>query len=76
MCHMICCLKKLKKLLVNPCVVNWIINFLGNRRQRVFVDGTVTEYLNINRGVSQGSVIGPILFSIMVDDIKTVDSKN
>ena len=68
--------KKVKKLPVNLCVVNCIINFLGNRRQRVVVDGIVTEYLNINRGVPQGTVIGPILFSIMVDDIKTVDSKN
>ena len=68
--------EKVKKLPINPYVVNWIISFLGNRRQRVVVDGIVTEYLNINRGVPQGTVIGPILFSIMVDDIKTVDSKN
>ena len=53
-----------------------MIGFLGNRRQRVVVDGIITEYLNINRGVPQGTVIGPILFSTMVDDIKTVDSKN
>ena len=69
--------EKVKKLPINPYVVNWIISFLGNRRQRVVVDGIVTEYLNIiNRGICQGIVIGPILFSIMVDDIKTVDSKN
>ena len=66
----------LKKLPINPYVVYWIISFLENRRQRVVVDGIVTEYLKINRGVPQGTVIGPILFSIMVDDIKTVDSKN
>ena len=53
-----------------------MISFLGNRRQRAVVDGIVTEYLNINRGVPQISVIGPILLSMMVDDIKTADSKN
>ena len=68
--------EKVKKLPINPYVVNWIISFLGNRRQRVVVDAIVTEYLNNNRVVPQGTVIGPILFSIMVDDIKTVDSKN
>ena len=68
--------EKVKKLPNNPYVVNWMISFLGSRRQRVAVDGIVTEYLNINRGVPQETVIGPILFSIMVDDIKTVDSKN
>ena len=69
--------EKVKKITyINPYVVNWIISFLGNRRQRVVVDGIVTEYLNINRGVPQGTVIGPMLFSIIVDDIKTVDSKN
>ena len=34
------------------------------------VDGFITEYANINRGVPQGTVIGPFLFSLMVEDIK------
>ena len=68
--------EKVKKLPIIPYVVNWIISFWGNGRQRVAVGGIVTEYLNINRGVPQRTVIGPILFSIIVDDIKTVDSKN
>ena len=42
------------------------------RKQRVVVDAIVTDYLNINRGVSQGTVLGPILFSIMVNDIKVI----
>ena len=68
--------KKVKKLPINPYIVNWMISFLENRKQRVVVDGTATNYLNINRGVPQGTVLGPILLSIMVDDIKTADSKN
>ena len=50
--------------------INWIISFLTNRKQGVVVDGFITEYANINRELSQGTVIGPFLFSLMVEDIK------
>ena len=73
--HNILC-EKIKKLPINPYIVNWIISFLKERRQRVVVDGIVTEYLDINRGVPQGTVLGPILFSIMVNDIKPVNPMN
>ena len=43
---------------------------MTNRKQMVVVDGFITEYANINRGVPQGTVIGPFLFSLMVEDIK------
>ena len=69
--HDILC-SKLKSLDINPYVTNWIISFLQGRKQRVTVDGIVTDYLNINRGVPQGTVLGPILFSIMVNDIKVI----
>ena len=39
------------------------------------VDGLETESLDINRGVSQGTVIGPFLFSLMVDDINLEDGE-
>ena len=61
---------------INSYVINWMINFLKNRYQRVCVDGIKTEYLPINRGVPQGTVLGPILFSIMISDIKTVLDSN
>ncbi len=40
------------------------------------VDGIVTDFLNINRGVPQGTVIGPFLFSLMVNDINLEDPKS
>ena len=40
------------------------------------VDGIITNYVDINRGVPQGTVLGPFLFSIMVSDIKPIDKNN
>lgn len=68
--------EKLKYTKLNPYIINWVISFLSNRKQRVVVDGFTTNYLSINRGVPQGTVLGPILFSLMVNDICAADGKN
>ena len=73
--HEILC-SKLKNLPLKPYIINWIFNFLDGRHQRVKVDGTRTDYVNINRGVPQGTVLGPVLFSVMINDIKTVNAQN
>ena len=70
--HDILC-EKLKRTCLNPYITNWIIDFLTNRRQRVVVDGIETDFLEINRGVPQGTVIGPFLFSLIVNDISHED---
>ena len=72
--HDIFC-EKLKQTCLNPYIINWIIDFLTNRRQRVVVDGIETNFLDINRGVPQGTVIGPFLFSLMVNDINLEDGE-
>jgi hypothetical protein len=36
---------KIKKIPINPYVINWMIDFLNNRRQRVKVDGVTTEFV-------------------------------
>lgn len=44
------------------------MKFLSDRKHRVVVDGVTTKFVDINRRVPQGTVLGPVLFSKMVDD--------
>ena len=43
----------------------WISDFLRNRRQRVVLEGSASESTPVISGVPQGSVVGPMLFSIV-----------
>ena len=59
---------------INLYIGNWIINFLRTRQQRVIANGNMTTLLPIDRGVLQGTIQGPIRFSVMLNDIQAVDS--
>ena len=55
-----------------PMAISWFENYLSFRTQQVFLNGTLSNSINIDCGVPQGSCLGPLLFSIFTNDLPLV----
>lgn len=50
-------------------LLNWLRDYLSGRYQRVVLDGTTSDPVNVTSGVPQGSILSPLLFNIVMNSI-------
>ena len=61
-------ISKLRGYRANGKLLQWIENFLTNRKMRVILNGCAAEWTEVLSGVPQGLVLGPLLFLIYVNE--------
>ena len=54
--------------------VDWYLSFLMDRKQRLIFKGVIYKWHNVNKGTSQGSVRGPHLFNLFINDLSIRDN--
>ena len=69
-------LLKLHRLGINNKVISWIQSFLSNRSQSVVLDGEHSDSCPVLSGVPQGSVLGPCLFLMYINDMPDTIKSN
>ena len=60
---------KLHRSRIQGRLFQWLSDYLSDRRQRVVLSGAMSDIVSIKAGVPQGSILGPLLFLVYINDI-------
>ena len=65
-------LQKMSNIGIRGIINDWFSSYLLNRKQYISIESSSSDFTNMNIGIPQGSVAGPILFLIYINDMSSI----